>query len=49
MSGWQIFAWVFMAGIAVLRVAMIVGVVVVIVAIARGLRAMTAPVPTQTS
>jgi len=39
MSGWQAIAWVVLAAITVLRVALVVGVIAVVVAIVRGLRA----------
>ena len=38
MSGWQLFAWVAMAAVTVLRIALIVGLVAVVVAIIRGVR-----------
>ena len=39
MSGWEILAWVAVAGVTVLRVAMIVGFIALIVAIVRGIHA----------
>ncbi len=40
MSGWQIFAWVAVAAISILRVALVIGILAVVVAIVRGVRAM---------
>lgn len=37
MSGWQILAWVAIAAITVLRVSLLVGMIVVIVFVVRGL------------
>jgi hypothetical protein len=39
MGGWEILAWLAIAFVTVLRVALVVGVVAIIVAIVRGVRA----------
>jgi hypothetical protein len=39
MNGWEIIAWFAIAAVAVLRVALVVGVIALIVAIVRGVRA----------
>jgi len=39
MGGWEILAWIAVAGVTVFRVAMIVGVIALVVAIVRGVRA----------
>ena len=39
MGGWEIFAWLAVALVTVLRVALVVGIVALVVAIVRGVRA----------
>jgi len=39
MGGWEILAWVAVALVTVLRVALVVGIVAIVVAIVRGVRA----------
>ena len=39
MGGWEILAWLDIALVTVLRVALVVGIVVLVVAIVRGVRA----------
>jgi hypothetical protein len=39
MGGWEIFAWLAIALVTVLRVALAIGIVALIVAIVRGVRA----------
>jgi len=38
MGGWEILAWVAIAAVTVLRVALVVGVIALVVAIVRGVR-----------
>jgi hypothetical protein len=39
MGGWEVMAWIAVAGVTIFRVAMIVGVIALVVAIVRGVRA----------
>jgi len=39
MGGWEIFAWLAIALVTVLRVALVVGIIALVVAIVRGVRA----------
>jgi hypothetical protein len=39
MSGWEILGWVAVAGLTVFRVVLVVGVIALVVAIVRGVRA----------
>jgi hypothetical protein len=42
MSGWEILGWVAVAGVTLFRVALVVGVIALVVAIVRGVRAVEA-------